>query len=83
MTERVPTTARERLHALQADVTDGESVRRLVEDAMALHRRVDALVNAVGGFAGGDLLATDERAWDAMLTLNLRSAYLCCRAALP
>ncbi|MET0487538.1 MAG: SDR family NAD(P)-dependent oxidoreductase [Candidatus Rokuibacteriota bacterium] len=83
MTERAPTTARERLHALQADVTDGESVRRLVEDAMARHRRVDALVNAVGGFAGGDLLATDERAWDAMLTLNLRSAYLCCRAALP
>ena len=83
MTERAPTTARERLHALRADVTDGESVRRLVEDAMARHRRVDALVNAVGGFAGGDLLATDERAWDAMLTLNLRSAYLCCRAALP
>ena len=50
---------------------------------MARHRRVDALVNAVGGFAGGDLLATDERAWDAMLTLNLRSVYLCCRAALP
>ena len=83
MTERAPTTARERLHALRADVTDGESVRRLVEDAMARHRRVDALVNAVGGFAEGDLLATDERAWDAMLTLNLRSAYLCCRAALP
>jgi NAD(P)-dependent dehydrogenase (short-subunit alcohol dehydrogenase family) len=83
MTERAPTTARERLHALRADVTDGESVRRLVEDAMARHRRVDALVNAVGGFAGGDLLATDERAWDVMLTLNLRSAYLCCRAALP
>jgi NAD(P)-dependent dehydrogenase (short-subunit alcohol dehydrogenase family) len=83
MTERAPTTARERLHAIRADVTDGESVRRLVEDAMARHRRVDALVNAVGGFAGGDLLATDERAWDAMLTLNLRSAYLCCRAALP
>jgi NAD(P)-dependent dehydrogenase (short-subunit alcohol dehydrogenase family) len=83
MTERAPTTARERLHALRADVTDGESVRRLVEDARARYRRVDALVNAVGGFAGGDLLATDERAWDAMLTLNLRSAYLCCRAALP
>jgi NAD(P)-dependent dehydrogenase (short-subunit alcohol dehydrogenase family) len=83
LTERAPTTARERLHALQADVTDGESVRRLVDDARARHRRVDTLVNAVGGFAEGDLLATDERAWDAMLTLNLRSAYLCCRAALP
>jgi NAD(P)-dependent dehydrogenase (short-subunit alcohol dehydrogenase family) len=64
-------------------VTDAENVRRLVAEVTARHRRLDALVNTVGGFAAGDLLATDERAWDAMLTLNLRSAYLCCRAALP
>jgi NAD(P)-dependent dehydrogenase (short-subunit alcohol dehydrogenase family) len=80
---RVAPEARGRLHGVQADVTDGASVRRLVDEVMARHRRLDALVNAVGGFAMGDLLATDERAWDAMLTLNLRSAYLCCRAALP
>jgi NAD(P)-dependent dehydrogenase (short-subunit alcohol dehydrogenase family) len=64
-------------------VTDAGSVQRLVAEVTARHGKVDALVNAVGGFAGGDLLATDERAWDAMLTLNLRSAYLCCRAVLP
>jgi NAD(P)-dependent dehydrogenase (short-subunit alcohol dehydrogenase family) len=80
---RVPLPARERLYGVQADVTDGESVRRLVEEVTARHRRLDALVNAVGAFAAGDLLATDEPAWDAMLTVNLRSAYLCCRAALP
>jgi NAD(P)-dependent dehydrogenase (short-subunit alcohol dehydrogenase family) len=80
---RVPAAARARLDALQADVTDAESVRRLFDEVAARHRRLDALVNAVGGFAGGDLAATDERAWDAMLRLNLRSVYLCCRAALP
>ncbi len=80
---RAPLPARERLHGVQADVTDGESVRRLVDEVTARHRRLDALVNAVGAFAAGDLLATDERAWDVMLTVNLRSAYLCCRAALP
>jgi NAD(P)-dependent dehydrogenase (short-subunit alcohol dehydrogenase family) len=64
-------------------LTDGDSLRRLVDEVTARHRRLDALVNAVGGFAAGDLLATDERVWDAMLTLNLRSAYLCCRATLP
>lgn len=80
---RVHAPARERLHAVQADVTDGASVRRLVDEVTARHRRLDALVNAVGGFAGGDLLATDERAWDAMLALNLRSTYLCCHAVLP
>ena len=34
-----------------------ESVRRLVDEVMARHRRLDALVNAVGAFAAGDLLA--------------------------
>jgi NAD(P)-dependent dehydrogenase (short-subunit alcohol dehydrogenase family) len=80
---RAALPARERLDGIPADVTDGESVRRLVDEVTARHRRLDALVNTVGGFAAGDLLATDERAWDAMLTVNLRSAYLCCRAVLP
>jgi NAD(P)-dependent dehydrogenase (short-subunit alcohol dehydrogenase family) len=83
LSARVPAADRGRLHAIQADVIDAESVRRLFDEVTARHRRLDVLVNTVGGFAGGALLATDERAWDGMLTLNLRSAYLCCRAALP
>jgi len=83
LAERVPPPARARFQAVQADVTDAGSVERLLAEVTARHGAVDALVNAVGGFAGGDLLATDERAWDGMLTLNLRSAYLCCRAVLP
>lgn len=79
----VPAAARGRLDAVAADVTDGASVRGLVEAVLARHGRLDVLVNAAGGFAGGDLLATDEAAWDRMLTLNLRSVYLVCRAALP
>lgn len=79
----VPDAARERLDGVAANVTDPDGVRRLVAEVTARHGRLDALVNTVGGFAGGDLLATDERAWDAMLSLNLRTAYLCCRAVLP
>jgi NAD(P)-dependent dehydrogenase (short-subunit alcohol dehydrogenase family) len=80
---RIPGGARERLHGAQADVTDGPSVGRLVTEVTARHGRLDVLINAVGGFAGGDLLGTEERGWDRMLSLNLRSVYLCCRAALP
>ena len=83
LADRAPEDTRDRLDGVQADVTDGASVRQLVASVTARHQRLDVLVNTVGGFAVGDLLATDERAWDAMLTLNLRSAYLCCRAALP
>jgi NAD(P)-dependent dehydrogenase (short-subunit alcohol dehydrogenase family) len=79
----VPAAARPRLDAVPADATDGASVRALVDAVLARHGRLDVLVNAVGGFAAGDLLGTDEAAWDRMLSLNLRSAYLACRAALP
>jgi len=83
LTDRAPQGGRERLQGIRADVANGESVRRLIDEVTARHGRLDALINTVGGFAGGDLVATDERAWDGMLTLNLRSAYLCCHAALP
>ena len=73
---RVPAAALDRLHGAQADVTDGVSVGRLVTEVTARHGRLDVLVNAVGGFAGGDLLGTDERGWDGMLSLNLRSVAL-------
>ncbi len=80
---RLPAEARDRFHAVAADVTDAASVTRLVAEVTARHRQLDVLVNVVGGFVGGDLLSTDEPAWDRMMTLNVKSAYLCCRAALP
>lgn len=79
----LPGGSRERFHAAIADVTREASVRDLVALVTARTGRLDVLVNVVGGFAGGDLLATDEAAWDGMMTLNLKTAYLCCRAALP
>jgi NAD(P)-dependent dehydrogenase (short-subunit alcohol dehydrogenase family) len=75
--------AADRLRAVAADVTDGAAVARLVAEAAGAEGRLDVLVNVVGGFAAGTLLDTDEAAGDRMLDLNLRSAYLCCRAALP
>jgi NAD(P)-dependent dehydrogenase (short-subunit alcohol dehydrogenase family) len=80
---RLPAASRDRLHPVAADVTDAARVRDLMAGVTGLAGRLDVLVNVVGGFAGGDLLATDEAAWDRMLTLNLRTAYLCCRTALP
>ena len=74
---------RDRLHGVAADVTDAASVGRLVDDTLARHGRLDILVNVAGGFAPGDLAATDLAAWEGMLRLNLTSAYLCARAARP
>lgn len=72
-----------RLDAAPCDVTDEAAVNRFVAGVVERHRRVDALVNAVGGFAGGDLASTSVAEWNRMLTLNLTTTMLGCRAVLP
>jgi len=73
-----------RLVGHESDVTDGAAVGRLVEAVLARHGRLDILVNAVGGYAGGrKLWEQDVRVLDRMLDLNLRSGYALSRAAVP
>lgn len=46
--------------------------------------RLDAVAHLMGGWVGGDRLAdTSVGVWDAMLGLNLTSAFLLARAAIP
>jgi NAD(P)-dependent dehydrogenase (short-subunit alcohol dehydrogenase family) len=73
-----------RLDGQESDVTDGAAVRRLVEAVLARHGRLDSLVNAVGGYAGGGKLwERDAKVLDRMLDLNLRSGYALSKAAVP
>lgn len=73
-----------RLAGHVTDVTDEASVRRLVEGIVARHGRLDALVNTVGGYAGGVQLWNQEtRVLDQMLALNLRSGYALSQAVVP
>lgn len=66
-----------------ADVTDETAVRSLVDSIVASHGRLDVLVNAVGGYAGGvKLWDLETRTFEQMLSLNLRSGYALARAAI-
>ena len=80
---RLPPGQRARLLARPADVTDEAAAAKFVQAVRDRHGRVDGLVNAVGGFAGGDLLSTPLGEWERMMKLNLTSAVIACRAALP
>jgi NAD(P)-dependent dehydrogenase (short-subunit alcohol dehydrogenase family) len=72
------------LLAERVDATDGAALTRFIDGAVAVFGHLDALVNVIGGFAGGrPLHETDEATWDHMLDLNLRSVYLACHAAVP
>jgi NAD(P)-dependent dehydrogenase (short-subunit alcohol dehydrogenase family) len=71
-----------RLEGFEADVTDEAAVGQLVEEIVRRHGRLDAMVNAVGGYAGGiKLWDLDTKVIDQMLALNLRSGYALSRAA--
>jgi NAD(P)-dependent dehydrogenase (short-subunit alcohol dehydrogenase family) len=72
-----------RVEMKPCDLADEAAVNAYVSDIAARHRRVDVLVNAVGGFAGGDLASTPMAEWNRMMTLNLTTAVVGCRAVLP
>jgi NAD(P)-dependent dehydrogenase (short-subunit alcohol dehydrogenase family) len=71
-----------RLEGHAVDVTDEAAVSQLIDNVLAQHGRLDALVNTVGGYAGGvKLWELETKVLEQMLTLNLRSGYTLSRAA--
>jgi NAD(P)-dependent dehydrogenase (short-subunit alcohol dehydrogenase family) len=73
-----------RLDGHEVDATDETAVRQLVEKIVSKHSRLDAMVNTVGGYAGGlKLWEMETKLFEQMLNLNLRSGYALSRAAVP
>jgi NAD(P)-dependent dehydrogenase (short-subunit alcohol dehydrogenase family) len=68
---------------MEADVSKAADVQGVVDHAMARYARIDALVNnaAIGPLGG--VLQTTEDVWDRVIDVNLKGAYLCCKAVLP
>jgi NAD(P)-dependent dehydrogenase (short-subunit alcohol dehydrogenase family) len=72
-----------RLTGHSVDVTDETAVKKLVEGIVAEHGRLDAIVNTVGGYAGGvKLCDIYTKVFDQMLPQNLRSGYALSRSAM-
>ena len=53
-----------------------------VEAAYSAAEPVWASVHCAGGWAGGTVAETSVETFEKMIALNLRSSFLCCRAAL-
>lgn len=71
------------LHIAACDVTDGAAVTAMVADCVGRFGRLDILINNVGRSEPGNPATMDEDVWKAQLDLNLTSAFLTSRAALP
>src|SRR5437764_6008325 len=69
---------------VDADVSRAEDVDRLVGTAVERYGRLDVMVcNAgIAGRYSKALLDTTEEDWDAIMAVNLRGVFLCCRRAI-
>jgi NAD(P)-dependent dehydrogenase (short-subunit alcohol dehydrogenase family) len=68
-----------------ADVTNPESVAKMIAEAMAEFGRIDILVNNAGG-SGGAPTKVEEislELWERAIALNMRSVFLCTKAVVP
>ncbi len=68
--------------ALKADVSKAEDVKALFERVVDEFGTVDILVNNAGITRDTLLLRMKEEDWDAVLNVNLKSAFLCTKEAL-
>jgi 3-oxoacyl-[acyl-carrier protein] reductase len=67
--------------SVEGNVTVAADTERMIDAAVAAYGRVDILVNNAGITRDGLLLRMKDEDWDAVLTVNLKGAFLCTRAA--
>ncbi len=69
---------------IDADVSRADDVDRLIGAAIERYGRLDVMVcNAgIAGRHSKSLLETTEDDWDAIMAVNLRGVFLCCRRAI-
>lgn len=71
-------------YAVSIDVTNPDSVARVVTETIHQFGRLGILVNTVGGFRSGTPVhQTPLETWDFMMNLNARTAYIVSQAVLP
>jgi len=67
--------------AVPTDVRLADQVSNLVEKSMAEFGRIDILVNNAGGSFIAGTMDLSEGGWDAIVRENLKSVFLCSKAA--
>jgi glucose 1-dehydrogenase len=73
-----------RAERINADVSRWEDIDQLVSRTVERCGRLDVLVNnaAIAGVHSKPLLETTEEDWDAIMAVNLRGVFLCCKRAI-
>src|ERR1700677_2690993 len=67
----------------RCDMTVSAEVQEMVQACLDRFKRIDILVNNVGGSAPGDPVSMAEEVWDRQIDQNLKTAFLGCKYVLP
>ncbi|MGB9586983.1 MAG: SDR family NAD(P)-dependent oxidoreductase [Armatimonadota bacterium] len=65
------------------DVASSDAVQAAVDRAIEVFGGVDILVNSAGICRRGRILEISEAEWDQVIAVNLKGAFLCCKAVVP
>jgi NAD(P)-dependent dehydrogenase (short-subunit alcohol dehydrogenase family) len=71
--------------AVEVDVADSESVRRMYDETAARYGGIDVLYNNAGISPAddGSILETEADAWQRVQDVNTKGVYLCCKYGIP
>ena len=80
-----PTLSHERLHLIQSDVTNQDQLMEAVEQTMAVHGRIDALILNAGPyiFERKSLVEYSDEEWNEVVTGNLTASFWLLRKIIP
>jgi 3-hydroxybutyrate dehydrogenase len=82
-TQRIITEEGGTAHVMVADATKADDVKKLVDACIAQYGRIDILVNNAGIQYVANVEDFPEERWDAVIAINLSSAFHTTRFALP
>ena len=77
------TAAGRRAHIVRANLSNPDDCQALVTDVASTFGRLDVLVNMASVYAEVTFDATDAAAWNRVIDVDLRGAFLCAHAAVP
>jgi NAD(P)-dependent dehydrogenase (short-subunit alcohol dehydrogenase family) len=72
-----------RAMALQADVSRSSDVQALVDRVSQELGKIHILINMASIYSSKPFEETTEKDWDANMNINLKSVFLCAKAAVP
>ena len=67
----------------RCDMLNAAEVQQMVQACIDRFKRVDILVNNVGGSEPGNPVTLSEEAWDRQIDFNLKTVFLGCKYVLP